>query len=119
MRPGIAHEGESRLRLGRRLDQGQGDAPLIEHVAPAVGGIARDAVDQEAEGTQPDLIYRLPDGNVAVFLAEADEDGATHNDSDYEALRDLGWGVIIIGADADWEAVVTRYPSVFGSHRKD
>jgi ATP-dependent helicase YprA (DUF1998 family) len=78
-----------------------------------------DAVDCEAEGTRPDLIYRLPDGNAAVFVAGTDGDGANHNDSAYEALRDLGWGVIIIGADADWEAVAARYPSVFGSHRQD
>jgi hypothetical protein len=78
-----------------------------------------DAVDCDAEGTRPDLIYRLPDGNAAVFVAETDAESATHNDSAYEALRDLGWGVIIIGADADWEAVAARYPSVFGSHRHD
>jgi hypothetical protein len=78
-----------------------------------------DAVDLAAEGTRPDLIYRLPDGNAAVFVAGTGEDGPAHNDSAYEALRDLGWGVIIIGADADWEAVAARYPSVFGSHRHD
>ena len=27
-----------------------------------------DEVDSEAEGTRPDLIYRLPDGNAAVFI---------------------------------------------------
>ena len=78
-----------------------------------------DVLDCEAEGTRPDLVYRLPDGNAAVFVAGTGEDGPTHNDSAYEALRDLGWGVIIIGADADWEAVAARYPSVFGSHRHD
>jgi hypothetical protein len=78
-----------------------------------------DAIDCEAEGTRPDLVYRLPDGNAAVFVAGTGGDGAKHNDSAYEALRDLGWGVIIIGANADWETVVTRYPSVFGSLRHD
>jgi ATP-dependent helicase YprA (DUF1998 family) len=78
-----------------------------------------DAVDREAEGTHPDLIYRLRDGNVAVFVARSAKEGTEDNDSAYEALRDLGWGVIIIGADADWEAVATRYPSVFGSHQRD
>ena len=29
-----------------------------------------DAVDGDAEGTRPDLIYRLPDGNAAVFVDE-------------------------------------------------
>ena len=66
-----------------------------------------DEVDREVEGVCPDLIYRLPDGNVAVFL-DADYEEAQ------ETLRDLGWTVITIGPGPDWQAIVTRYPSVFG-----
>jgi hypothetical protein len=58
------------------------------------------------------MVYRLPDGNVAVFVGE--NDGREH-DHAADVLRDLGWGVILIGNDADWDAVARRYPSVFGT----
>jgi hypothetical protein len=77
-----------------------------------------DDADRETAGTRPDLIYRLPDGNVAVFILEPGDD---HDESDgrgqraREDLRDLGWSVITIGPEAEWPAVVARYPSVFGT----
>jgi ATP-dependent helicase YprA (DUF1998 family) len=77
-----------------------------------------DDVDREAEGARPDLIYRLPDGNAAVFVKGADEDNDEQHGRDERAqdvLRDLGWSVITIGPGADWAAVAARYPSVFGS----
>jgi len=77
-----------------------------------------DEVDREAEGARPDLIYRLPDGNAAVFVKGIDEDSEEQDGRDERAqdvLRDLGWSVIIIGAGTDWAAVATRYPSVFGT----
>jgi hypothetical protein len=75
-------------------------------------------VDLAAEGTRPDLIYHLPDGNAAVFVAGTGEDGTEQAGRDEEArevLRDLGWGVIIVGPGADWATIAARYPSVFGS----
>jgi hypothetical protein len=77
-----------------------------------------DDVDSDAEGTHPDLIYRLPDGNAAVFVATTGESGNEPDGRDeqaHEVLRDLGWSVIIIGPAADWAAVANRYPSVFGT----
>jgi hypothetical protein len=71
-----------------------------------------DDVDAMVEGTRPDLVYRLPDGNVAVFVGE---DDGREDDQATEVLRDLGWGVILIGGDSDWQTVVSRYPSVFGT----
>ena len=77
-----------------------------------------DDAERETEGTWPDLIYRLADGNAAVFVSEA---GDGHNERDgrdeqaREVLRDLGWSVITIGPSADWAAVAARYPSVFGT----
>ena len=71
-----------------------------------------DDVDAMVEGTRPDLVYRLPDGNVAVFVGE--DDGREDTQA-AEVLRDLGWGVILIDGDADWQTVVSRYPSVFGT----
>ncbi len=77
-----------------------------------------DEMDREAEGARPDMIYRLPDGNAAVFVKGIDEDSEEQDGRDERAqdvLRDLGWSVIIIGAGTDWAAVATRYPSVFGT----
>ena len=75
-------------------------------------------MDRDAEGTRPDLIYHLPDGNAAVFVAgtgEDETDRAGRDEEAQEVLRDLGWSVIIIGPGADWATIAARYPSVFGS----
>jgi superfamily II DNA/RNA helicase len=74
-----------------------------------------DEVDREAEGTRPDLIYCLPDGNAAVFIIGDGRDPAGRDEDARDVLRDLGWSVITIGPGADWAAVAARYPSVFGS----
>jgi len=77
-----------------------------------------DTVDRDAEGTRPDLIYHLPDGNAAVFVARTGDDDnerAGRDEEAYEALRDLGWSVIIVGPGAGWATIAARYPSVFGS----
>ena len=77
-----------------------------------------DEVDREVEGAWPDLIYRLPDGNAAVFVKGAEENNeeqAGRDERAQDVLRDLGWSVIIIGVDADWAAAANRYPSVFGT----
>ena len=74
-----------------------------------------DDADREAEGTRPDLIYRLPDGNAAVFIIGDGHDPAGRDEDARDVLRDLGWSVITIGPGADWAAVAARYPSVFGS----
>jgi hypothetical protein len=71
-------------------------------------------------GARPDLVFDLATGPVAVFV-----DGPVH-DSDHQAERDLaaedrladaGWMVVRVRYDDDWDAVVTRYPSVFGTRR--
>jgi ATP-dependent helicase YprA (DUF1998 family) len=72
-----------------------------------------DEVGQQAHGARPDLIYRLPDGNAAIFIE--DTQGAGRDEQAQEDLRDLGWSVIIIGPGADWSATAARYPSVFGA----
>jgi hypothetical protein len=77
-----------------------------------------DDVDCDTEGTQPDLIYHLPDGNAAVFVTRTGEDEnqrAGRDEQAHEVLRDLGWSVIIIGPGTDCATVADRYPSVFGS----
>jgi ATP-dependent helicase YprA (DUF1998 family) len=74
-----------------------------------------DEMDQEVGGARPDLIYHLPDGNVAVFIDDAAKnEDVSRGEQAQEDLRDLGWSVIIIGPGADWAAIAARYPSVFG-----
>jgi ATP-dependent helicase YprA (DUF1998 family) len=80
-----------------------------------------DEVDVAVEETRPDLVYRLRDGNAAVFISRAKGDTPAEEDDEQgrgtaarEVLRDLGWGVISIGSDTDWAPMTSRYPSVFG-----
>jgi len=69
---------------------------------------------------KPDFIYRRTDGPVAVFV-----DGPVHDTEPValrdaaaeERLEDLGWFVIRVRHDAQWEDVVRRYPRVFGEGR--
>jgi superfamily II DNA/RNA helicase len=73
-----------------------------------------DSAGEEVFGVIVDLQYRLPDNNVAIFFDDADRDV-------HEEFRDAGWSVIRITPDAgtdDWQAVVARYPSVFGSKQE-
>jgi hypothetical protein len=74
-----------------------------------------DAADTEAQGTRPDLIYHLPDGNAAVFITGDGHDAPGRDEDARDVLRDLGWSVITIRPGTDWAAVAARYPSIFGS----
>jgi ATP-dependent helicase YprA (DUF1998 family) len=76
-----------------------------------------DEVYVEAAGTKarPDLVYRQPAGDVAVFVDGPDDTGAPGRDEiAEEELRDLGWGVIRVRHGADFHDVVDRFQSVFG-----
>ena len=80
-----------------------------------------DRVDGTAHGTRPDLIYHLPDSNAAVFVTGPDEDGSSRVGRDeqaHEALRDLGWTVIVAGPATGWASLAGRYPSVFGASER-
>lgn len=74
-----------------------------------------DQVDGETGGASPDLIYRLPDGNVAIFVESGEGTGPGRDDIARERLRDAGWSVITVGPTGQWPDIVARYPSVFGS----
>lgn len=75
----------------------------------------------EDAGVRPDFVYHLPAGtSVAVFLDGPDHDAARVRDRDAGAehnLRDIGWSIVRIRHDEDWEVVVRRHPSVFGATR--
>jgi hypothetical protein len=80
----------------------------------------RAQVTVPAAKARPDLIYDLPSGAVAVFVdgpvhdcpAQAGRDAAAE-----ERLLDLGWMVVRVRHDDDWDAVVACHASVFGTAR--
>jgi hypothetical protein len=66
-------------------------------------------------GAAPDLVYR--DARAAVFVDVPGEPYGEGRDIEAEeSLLDAGWTPIRVTA-GDWQAVVDRYPSVFGQHR--
>jgi hypothetical protein len=73
-----------------------------------------DEVNATVAGAHPDFVYRLKDGNAAIFLG--DDLSAGRDKAAEEVLLDDGWSVIRISAGADWADIVGRYPSVFGDH---
>ena len=78
-----------------------------------------DEVDTDIAGAHPDLVYRLRDGNAAIFVTgdsiqEAGNGSDGRGEGAQDDLRDLGWSVINVGGEEIWETVTARYPSVFG-----
>ncbi|MGW3362254.1 DEAD/DEAH box helicase [Streptosporangium canum] len=70
--------------------------------------------------TKPDFVYRTRAGNVAVFVDGPHHDAAHVDERDMQAedrLMDLGWLVIRFRYDEEWDEIVRRYPSVFGTGR--
>ncbi|MGV9533965.1 DEAD/DEAH box helicase [Streptosporangium sandarakinum] len=69
---------------------------------------------------KPDFVYRLPGGNVAVFVDGPHHDDAYVAERDARAedrLMDAGWLVIRFRYDEEWDDIVRSYPSVFGTGR--
>lgn len=77
-----------------------------------------DETNPEQTGTavHPDVVYRLPGADVAVYLGAA---AGRHLDKPAEyRLIDDGWLVIRAGADLkEWEDTVHAHPDVFGPGR--
>ena len=109
---------------GTEPEHGQSQAPTLPRAADFVTWLASqdlrlpDLVDAVAEGTTPDLIYQLPDGNAPSSSPATARTGPQRDEDARDVLRDLGWGVITVGPDADWAEVAARYPSVFGSDNR-
>ena len=69
---------------------------------------------------RPDFVYQRPNAPVAVFI-----DGPVHDDeatgqrdaAAAERLEDLGWYVIRVRHDDDWQDIAGSNPTVFGSGR--
>ncbi len=77
-------------------------------------------VTVESASARPDLVYRLADTAIAVFV-----DGP-HHDSPEQRLRDaaaadrladLGWSVVRFGYNDDWTEQAARWAWVFGPGR--
>jgi len=69
---------------------------------------------------KPDFVYRTQAGNVAIFIDGPHHDDAHVAERDMRAedrLMDLGWLVIRFRHDEEWDEIVRRYPSVFGTGR--
>jgi superfamily II DNA/RNA helicase len=69
---------------------------------------------------RPDLVYDLSTGSVAVFVDGPVHDLPRQTDRDTAAedrLIDSGWMVVRVRHDDDWDGVVARHPSVFGTGR--
>jgi hypothetical protein len=71
---------------------------------------------------RPDLVFDLATGPAAVFIDGPVHDGPVQAQRDQEAeerLADAGWMTVRFRYDDDWDTVVHRYPSVFGTRRSE
>ena len=69
---------------------------------------------------RPDFVYRTKGGNIAIFVDGPHHDAPHVSERDMEAedrLMELGWLVIRFRYDDEWDEIVRRYPSVFGTGR--
>lgn len=77
-------------------------------------------VTVQAAQARPDLVYRLDGAEVAVFVDGPLHDDPWHQQRDDQAgerLEDLGWTVVRVAHDEDWQAVVARHEWIFGTGR--
>ena len=69
---------------------------------------------------RPDFVYRRPDVLTAVFLDGPQHDTGRTAERDSEAterLYDVGWNVVRVRYDGDWEQAAAQHRSVFGAGR--
>jgi hypothetical protein len=67
---------------------------------------------------RPDFVYRLPGAEVAVFIDGPHHQAPVQQERDEAAedrLIDAGWLVVRFGHTDHWQAIIARYPNVFGS----
>ena len=70
---------------------------------------------------RPDFVYRLPGASVAVFVDGPHHDDERQREQDEaanERLDDIGWSVVRIRHDQDWEAAMRDAAWVFGPGRR-
>lgn len=79
-----------------------------------------DEAGVEVDGARPDLVYRTPTGPVGIFVDGTADAAVPGRDEDAaDDLRDAGWGVIRVPCGATYPEIVKKYPSVFGSSRRE
>ncbi|MGW7568975.1 protein kinase domain-containing protein [Streptomyces tendae] len=65
---------------------------------------------------RPDFVYRLPGGNVAVFVDAPGQEQDTLRDEDAEdRLFNASWDVVRFAHDADWDAIAAANARYFGT----
>ena len=67
---------------------------------------------------RPDFVYRLPGNPVAVFVDGPHHDAAEQQVRDLAAgdrLEDLGWSVIRVSYDDEWDDIARRHAWLFGA----
>jgi very-short-patch-repair endonuclease len=70
----------------------------------------------EACQTRPDFVYEEHHTVIYVDGPHHDfPDRHTRDRQQAEWLEDRGYTIIRFGHDADWDAVISQYPSVFGA----
>jgi hypothetical protein len=70
----------------------------------------------EKAGTRPDFLYKAD--QVVVYVDGSPHDFPERAERDARqtaAMEDLGYVVLRFRHDEEWEPLVTKYPSVFGS----
>jgi ATP-dependent helicase YprA (DUF1998 family) len=74
----------------------------------------------ESARARPDLVYDLPGNPVAIFIDGPHHHGPVRQLRDEEAserLQDVGWSVVRVRYDDDWNATAHRYEWLFGPER--
>lgn len=74
----------------------------------------------EEANARPDFVYRLKDGQVAVFVDGPHHDGPRQTLTDEEAaerLENLGWTVLRFHHGGSWQEQIDALPSIFGAGR--
>ncbi|WP_328708861.1 DEAD/DEAH box helicase [Microbispora hainanensis] len=81
---------------------------------------APDALKVDLNGIRVEMVYDTPHGQAAVFVDGPDNADAPGRDVDAEdELRDLGWSVVRVPYGGDYAQIVKKYPSVFGTSRRE
>ena len=81
---------------------------------------APDALKADLNGIRVEMVYDTPHGQAAVFVDGPDNADVPGRDEDAEdELRDLGWSVVRVPYGGDYAQIVKKYPSVFGTSRRE
>lgn len=116
--PGGGTRDEQFERLNRLAASGL-EKRWLKHLMDGGHKLPTDAaVLFEKAGTRPDFLYKAD--AVAIYVDGPPHDFPERAQRDAEqkaAMEDLGYVVLRFRHDADWDALIELYPSVFGARR--